>query len=166
MKTFIEEQQEVNELLGTLEPTGENVGYERELLTNPKSGEKWEKYLFEYEGEHIEGIGLRKHPPPSIKETIEIALFTEHDDEADGAAACLLDYDNEGKFRELLIERLEKTVKQVSLERFEMIYNRAALYSNTNKRSIIGKHHTEVCKDSEYFVSLVNRAKALKLKYI
>jgi len=163
-KYFIEDQQDVGERLKTLSPTGERTGYYAELMVDSNNNEKWEKYLLELGDDHKEGIGLRKYPYPSILEAIDIALTTNYDDEADGAAAFLLEYEKDGEFRELLIERLEQSANEITLTRFEIIYHRAELYSKLNRRPTKGKHISQIKRDYEYFVDLANRANTLKKK--
>ena len=76
-KTFIEEQQEVRGILSAPKSTGERSGHDTEIFVNPVTGEKWERYLFELDDDHGEGIGLRRFPYPPISEASEIAINTE-----------------------------------------------------------------------------------------
>jgi hypothetical protein len=161
-KKIIENQSEVQEILSTLEPTGKSTGYYSALFVNPATGDQWEKYLFESDDDHSDGIGLRKYPYPSFEETIRIALTSEFEDEVDGASAFICEHDNDGQAKRLLIEAIEEDIQSTNPDRFNIIYWRAELYDSTNKRPAVGKHYSEVTRDHAHFVELAERAKLLK----
>jgi hypothetical protein len=160
---FIEEPKLVREVLKKLSTTKEHSGYQREIYIDNEAGQKWEKYLFENEETGEDAVGLRKLPYPETEEIIRIALTSPYLDEVDGACALLIlrEYDNI-EFREKLILEIEKNVKDISKERYEIIYNRAELNDIANKREILGKHYTEIEQDARHYVQMMERAESLK----
>ena len=162
---FIEDQRLVKKLLANLQPTGNQTGYYAELYVDPVTGQEWEKYEFEYEDSSTDAVGLRKFPYPSTDKIIEIALFSPHDDEASGAAGLLLELeDDENDFREKLLDQIENNIDRISEERYDLVYWRAQLYDIDNKKSILGKHISEIESDAAHYNELSKRAKQLKQK--
>ena len=122
---------------------------------------KWT--LYRVDG-YLQGGGypiLAKHPLPDTKQLIEIALFSDSEDEV--FAACRTLTDNEAirkeDFRNDLIEELEKNDYK---HRQEKVVNLTNLDSPLNRRDIIGKTIDQVKLDATYFRSIAGRAKKLR----
>ncbi len=163
-KKFIENQLEVKQLLQKLKLC-EVKNHQVEIYINPITNQKWEKYEFEFEDDGSTGTGLRCFPYCSIKTTIHIALNSDDTDEVDGAATLLYEFDRQGhEVRKPLLEAIEKRLAHISLDRFETIYWRTALYDKTNNRSIVGKKWAEIKKDASFFLETAEWANTLREK--
>jgi len=166
-RVFIEEQTLVKEKLGQLvlfQPASKE--YEQ-IYIDSSSGDKWEKYEFEYEEQNSPAIGLRKYPYPSIEAIVSIALTSTHMDEVSGAAALLWELDRKGiEIRTHLLQELESQLDEISNERFEIIYWRAELYDITNNRTILNKSFQEIEKDAAYYRVTASKANELREKII
>ena len=166
IRHFIEDQKLIKQMLRRLKPTGDLTNNCLEIYVDPTTGEKWGKYEFELEDQINYAIGLRLLPYPDTDKLIEIALTSSHIDEIHGAAALLLDQEHSDhrEFREKLLNEIETKIKDITLERFNIIFNRAELYDKSNKREILGKHLNEIRNDADHFFNMSIKADELREK--
>lgn len=166
-KKFIEDPADVQDALDSWELDQSETVLHRTIYVDPKSRNKWEKYEFEWEGEPLFRIGLRRFPYPSIGETIQIALYSKFEDEVAGAAALLYEYDRQGQdVREPLLNSIEQVIHDISRDRFEAIYWRSEIFDPTNNRDVKGKSIGEIEADANHYRETATRAKALHARII
>jgi hypothetical protein len=134
-----------------------------ETYLDRDTGDKW---LYFYADSYLQGGGypiLGLLPLPDTIQLIDIALFSDRDDEI--FAACRILTDNEEikniDFRETLINRLEGIKDNF---RQEKIIKLTGLDTALNRRGILGKTMNQLNSDMEYFESISVRADKLKRK--
>lgn len=160
---FIEDDTLVRAFLKQLKRTNEHTSHGCELYIDRQTGEKWESYLLEDQETGEDVIALRKLPYPTTEEIIRIATTSSDLDEVGGASSLLIDREYSNiEFRENLINEIEKNIKSISKERYEVIYNRALLYDIGNKREIMGKYYKEIEEDANHYSQLAERAEKIK----
>lgn len=160
---FVEDQSIVEAMLPKLIYVKHDF-YTDEIMLDESTGQYWVKYLFELEGE--DALGLRCYPYMAMEEIIAIALTTPYEDEVNGAMALLnhLEWTERLDFRKLLLDEIEANSTSIGLSRFDVMYERAELWTTDNRREILGKHYQEVKEDAAYFEQLALRACAIRTR--
>ena len=140
----------------------------RTLRKKATSKDGW-SHFYESEGHqwvlthyHPESHGggipvLKKLPLLDVNQLIDLALTSTNKDDIIGASLELAErerYYGED-FREILMEKLS-TIDVPKLSAFErerliLIIKNSELTDSTNRRSVDGKHWTDIQKDAEYF---------------
>jgi hypothetical protein len=134
-----------------------------ETYLDRDSGDKWLYYRVD---SYLHGGGypiLGRLPLPDTIQLIDIALFSDRDDEIFAACRTLTDNEEIKKidFRETLVNRLESIKDNL---RQEKVIKLTGLDSALNRRGILGKTINQLNSDSEYFESISARAAKLKKK--
>jgi len=132
-----------------------------ETYLDNKTGYKWLYYRVNAE---LQGGGypiLGRMPFPDKVQLIDLALFSENEDEVFAACKTLIDNEEIKKidFREDLINRLEKINDN---QRQERVIGLTGLDSVMNRREILGKRFDQINLDSQYFKNIADRAEKLK----
>ena len=148
----------------------ESDGWTTQYL-NKSTGEYWLKYVNEiHRGFTTWSVHLMKiNPRPTTNEIIGIALDSPFHDEVIAAATRLYLDEQEYKleFRGDLIDRLTQiNIHRLSAKeknRLKDIIEHASLLHGINIRPIVGKHHTEIEADAEFFASTSRKAYELLL---
>ena len=120
-----------------------------ETYLDNKTGYKWLYYRVNAE---LQGGGypiLGRMPFPDKDQLIDLALFSENEDEVFAACKTLIDNEEIKKidFREDLINRLEKINDN---QRQERVIGLTELDSVMNRREILGKRFDQINLDSQY----------------
>ncbi len=131
------------------------------------TNEEW--VLTRYETEYHGGGCpiLKKLPPPSVEELIEIALTSDEINDITGASIELNEREkyNNDSFRDILINKLllidTNCISAFDIERLKTIIYESELYDANNRREIVGKHYTEINKDAEFYKTISVKAKAV-----
>jgi len=164
---YISEQDEVRSKLKTLCQVSISEDGWTHCYKDENNNEEW--LLTSHNSEHHGGgyLILKKLPRPAIDEVINIALTSNNKNDIVGAIYDLLDRERENKenFRLKLIQRLKIYIaanpSSFDKERVKLIVHQCELLDNRNRREIMGKHYTEIEKDSEYFQIISNEAKSI-----
>jgi len=138
----------------------DNANWTETYLDN-NTGVKWLYYRVNTE---LQGGGypiLGRLPLPDKVQLIELALFSESEDEVFAACRTLTDNEEILKidFREDLINRLENINDN---QRQNRVIKLTGLDSGMNRREILGKRLDQVNSDSSYFKNIADRAEKLK----
>ena len=134
-----------------------------ETYLDRDTGDKWLYYRVD---SYLHGGGypiLGRLPLPDTIQLIEIALFSDRDDEIFAACRTLTDNEEIKKidFRGTLIDRLESITDNL---RQEKVIKLTGLDSALNRRGILGKTMNQLNSDLEYFELISARADKLKRK--
>ena len=136
------------------------------FFIDPIIREPW--ILTSYESDRLDcDIRVLMKAELSSKDLIDIALTSE-DEKVIAVAAMTLKYKEEhekSEFRHELINKLE-TLNNIDLSkeermRIELIIYESNLYDGTNRRSIMGKHYTEIKKDALFYQEPADIAKKI-----
>ena len=164
-RIFIEEENLVKSKLQSLNRTQDKTEEGNKIYIDRHSSQKWEKYEF-FGGEDDRSwlTGLRIYPLPNNEDIFKLMLRTKYLSEIRIALTYVwIKYYKNEQVREQLLELLENSVNELSLERFEVIYEAFHLGEATNTRNIMNVPLDILKKDWEYFENLVNRANQIRI---
>ena len=158
-------QDEVESKLKILTNAGTSDDGLTQFYKDKTSNEEW--HLTQYDSEYHGGIVsvLKRLPEPTIEELIDIATTSLDINDIIGASLELSERERYKKedFRDKLLNRLlqvdTSTLNNFEKKRFKIIIYESDLYDSTNRRNIVGKHFTEIQKDSDYYQIIANKAK-------
>ncbi len=164
---FICNQDDVKSKLQTLIKTGTSDDGWTHYYIDKHSTEEW--HLTYYNSEyHGGGVPvLKRLPQPTIEQLIEIAMTSSDKNNITGASLELSERERRNKedFRNSLLKRLLQVetsmLSDFEKERLKIIVYESDLYDATNRRSIVGKHLTEIQSDADYYQAISQKAKAI-----
>lgn len=112
---------------------------------------------------------MRITPVLTTNDLIQIALFSEYNDEVSAASLRLyLEEQQEGKeYREELLDAVKSTYTNNFINvksRVDTIIRASQLLDSTNRRNILNKHVSEIESDYQYFKTSSQKAKAILLE--
>lgn len=154
----------IDEKLATLNLISKSDEEWSACYVDPNTGENWE--LKQYHSE-FQGGGfpvLKRLPLLSVNELIEVCLTSHNINDISGAAIDLYCRENENgeEFRAELIEKIRlidaSRLDRFEVERIKIIIRETSLSDSTNKKSILGKHWTEVKQDADFYRSIADKA--------
>ena len=162
-RQFFADEREIEQIKQQLQLIGKDNENWTETYLDSNSGDKW---LYFHVDSHLNGGGypvLGRLPLPDTIRLIDIALFSDRDDEIFAACRTLTDNEEIKKidFRETLVSRLENIKDNL---RQETVIKLTGLDSVLNRRGILGKTINQLNSDLEYFESISARAAKLKRK--
>ena len=132
---------------------------------NDITKEYWLKYVIDPRNCEVNLMLLS--PRPTTGDLISIALTSPFLDEVSAAATRLYldEREDRTEFRQELIDKLSKIdVANINLsekERVKVIIRDSSLLHGVNIRNIVGKHHTEIEKDAQFFRSISQKAREI-----
>lgn len=162
-RQLISDQQEIEQLKQKLQFIGKDIDNWTETYLDNNTGDNWLRYRVfgEMQGAGYQILGLL--PLPDTNQLIELALFSENEDEI--SAACWTLTDNEEtkeiEFRENLLLRLEN---MYDTQRQKKVINLTELDSPINRREIFGKTMEQVDSDYQYYKIIADKAAQLMRK--
>jgi hypothetical protein len=167
MSYFICNQTDIETKLKSLINTGTSEDGWTHYYRDENNDEIWHstQYNSEYHGGGV--TVLKKLPPPTIVQLINIALTSIDLSDITGASRELYEREKYQKenFRDELIKKLESynphNLSSFDKERFKTIIYESSLFDSTNIRGIVGKHWTEINKDAQYYSDIASKAKQL-----
>ena len=171
MSTFYLTSQEAidNKLLSLRKLRTSDDGWSTYFL-DEANNEEWQ--LTRHHGAY-QGGGLpilKRLPPPSISELIEISLTSDDINNITGAAIELNErekYNNE-QFREDLINKLllvdTSTLSAFEKNRMKTIIYESKLFDPINRNEIVGKHWTEIKKEADFYKGISDKANSILRK--
>lgn len=155
----------IEELLSKFQLIETAAGGFAAVYKEPSARAFWLKY---YATAATQGGGyltLIRLPAPATEELIDIAISTDHEDEAVAAILRLLDEEaiEKKNFRHTLIKRLEQLMlgREVPKERLVKIIKLSGLDDPMNRRELLQKSNEQIEEDALYFSSIAERAKNL-----
>ena len=162
-RKLISDQQEIEQLKQTLQVIDKDIENWTETYLDNNTGDKWLRYRVfgEMQGAGYQILGLL--PLPDINQLIELALFSENEDEISAACWTLTDNEETKKidFRENLIHRLENIHDN---KRQKKVIKLTGLDSPINRREILGKTMGQVNSDYQYYKNIADKAAQLMRK--
>lgn len=167
MSYYICNKKDIETKLKALIQTGTSEDGWTRFYSDKTNNENWHstQYESEYHGGGI--TVLKKLPPPTIDQLIDIALTSKDINDVTGASLELSErekYQNEN-FRDKLIIKLQSidlySLSPFDKERLKTIIYESDLFDSTNQREIVGKHWSEINKDAQYFIDIANTAKQI-----
>ena len=167
MSYFICNQTDIETKLRSLTNTGTSEDGWTQYYIDKANDEIWHstQYGSEYHGGGV--TVLKKLPPPTIDQLINIALTSIDLSDIVGASRELYEREKYQKenFRDELIKKLESlelhNLSSFDKERFKTIIYESSLFDSTNLRGIVGNHYTEINKDAQYYTDIADKAKLL-----
>lgn len=131
------------------------------------TNEEWQltRHHSEYHGGGL--AILKRLPPPSIGELIEISLTSDDINDITGASIELYEREayNDEEFREDLISQLllfdTSTLSAFEKDRLKTIIYESELYDPKNRKEIVGKHWNEIKKDADFYRAISEKAKSI-----
>lgn len=142
-------------------------GWSTEYMENG-TGRRWLKYVVDERG-FFENLMLIS-PKPMTDELIDIAFSSPYPDEV-SAAATRLNLEEQAdkkEFRQKLIDRLNHLeilqLDRAEKGRIKTIIQASQLTDRVNKRDIMGKHFSEIQKDTAFFNDTADRAQEILSK--
>jgi hypothetical protein len=164
-KFYITEKSEIISKLATLSQVSISEDGWIHYYCDEKNDEEWKLTSYRT-GTGAEHLILKKLPEPTIEEAINIALNSRNSNDIAGAIFDLLtrEKNQQVDFRLLLLQKLKSYLKEdpaFDSERVKLIIQQCELTEARNRRTIIGKHFTEVEKDAAYFYTIAQEAKSI-----
>lgn len=164
---FICNQGDIDSKLRTLTKIGASKEGWTDYYIDNNSNEEWHltRYRSEYQGGGIPV--LKRLPLLTIEQLIDIAMTSPDKNDIIGASLELSERERSNKddFRSSLIERLlqvhTSNLTDFEKERLKIIVYESDLYDATNRRSIVGKHFTEIQSDADYYQTISQKAKTI-----
>ena len=134
------------------------------------SNEEWQltRYHSEYHGGGLPI--LKRLPPPSVSELIEISLSSNSINDVTGASIELSEREayNDEDFREELMVKLSLIdtgiLSTLEKNRLKTIIYESELFDPHNRKEIVGKHWSEIKKDADFYRSISEKAKNILSK--
>lgn len=142
-----------------------NYGWTEKYI-DPSTGKHWLKYMIDRDNGRYFNLMILT-PKPTTEEMFDIAFNSSDNDEVEGAVHRLFidEEDEKIDFRPTLIERLKKIdISQLGAEekkRIKIIILNGHLTDRTNRRTVIGKHYSEIQKDVECFNDVADKAEQI-----
>jgi hypothetical protein len=162
-RQLISDQQEIEQLKQKFQFIGKDIENWTETYLDNNTGDKWLRYRVfgEMQGAGYQILGLL--PLPDTNQLIELALFSENEDEISAACWTLTDNEETKKldFRETLILGLENMHDN---QRQKKIIKLTSLDSSINRREILGKTMEQVNLDYQYYKNIADKAVQLMRK--
>jgi hypothetical protein len=155
----------IEQLLAKMELVETAAGGFAAVYKDPDTGAFWLKY---YATAATQGGGyltLLKLPAPSTAELINIAIFSNYEDEAVAAILRLLDEEaiEQKDFRQQLVEKLEglQPVEDAQKQRLVKVVKLSSLDDPMNRRELLHKSKEQIQADANYFSAVAERARQL-----
>ena len=132
--------------------------------------EQKQEWMLTWYGSEQHGGGrsiLKRLPERTIEELIEIAISSLDTNNITGAAFELLEREstNNASIRHKILDKLidfELTaLSEIDKKRLRIIINECQLCDQVNRRSILGKHFTEIQEDADYYRRISEKANAI-----
>jgi hypothetical protein len=166
-KFYITDQALIEQRLSSLKKLRTSDDGWSDYYLDERTNEEWQltRYHSEYHGGGIPI--LKRLPPPSVSELIEISLTSNDLNDVTGASIELCEREayNDEEFRDELMQKLllldVATLSQFETKRLKTIIYESELFDSTNRKEILGKNWSEIKKDADFYRSISGKAKKI-----
>lgn len=161
---FISDSEKIDKKIKSLKEVKISKGGWIKRYIDERTKEEWVLSFYHAE---MHGNGfpvLKKLPHLSINNLIELALSSKNIDEIRCASFELQEREkfHNSDFRDYLIQKLNQidtsNLPLSEKERLTIIIKNSTLDDPINRRTIVGKHYTEIAKDAEHYRSISDKA--------
>jgi hypothetical protein len=159
MRELIAEPAQIDATLAALPPGSVAESGRSQQLTDSAGGVAWR---LTYLRSERHGSGYRcliRVPAPAPERLVALAVESPARDEAWAAAVLLSDLPE--TYPELLVA-LERVAAAGRWARVGMVIAWSGIAGGGNRRSVVGKHVSEIARDYEFFHVIADRAAALR----
>jgi hypothetical protein len=159
MMIYILDQQEQQKLIDALHLVEKLEGGWRLQYLDPASQQSWVLF-YAYPEDHGGGFPiLRTDPPPvSLNEWLGDCLVSDREDDVKGIA---LEFRDRYDLWSQVLDWIESNLSMIPADNLLSFLSTLTILNPRNRMDILGKHYSEIQKDHDHFVRLLERAKNL-----